>query len=190
MKKTSLFAVAAVLTLTACGTSNKGFQSPSDSQDVREIGYGSVPKDKLSYAVSSYDMDENVKNGYSDIFEYMRGRCPGVQIGPSTPGTMPHVVIRGTGSINSSTEPLYIVDGVETLDISNISPIDVQSINVLKDASSAIYGVRGANGVILITTKTAYNKQKAENAAHRAELEAARAERKAAKEAKKAAKQQ
>ena len=63
------------------------------------------------------------------------------------------IIIRGVGSINSSNDPLILVDGSEITDLSTINPNDVKSVNVLKDASSSIYGVRGANGVILITTK-------------------------------------
>jgi len=66
---------------------------------------------------------------------------------------MKRIIIRGIGSINSSNDPLILVDGSEITDLSTINPNDVKSVDVLKDASSSIYGVRGANGVILITTK-------------------------------------
>ena len=63
------------------------------------------------------------------------------------------IQIRGISSVNSSTEPLILVDGVEVRDLSNINPMDVESIDVLKDASASIYGVRGANGVIIVKLK-------------------------------------
>ena len=66
---------------------------------------------------------------------------------------MKRIIIRGIGSINSSNDPMILVDGSEITDLSTINPNDVKSVDVLKDASSSIYGVRGANGVILITTK-------------------------------------
>ena len=75
---------------------------------------------------------------------------PGVQIGPGNT-----ITIRGINSINSSTEPLILLDGVEISSLDDVNPYDVYSVDVLKDASSSIYGLRGANGVILITTKGA-----------------------------------
>ena len=85
---------------------------------------------------------------YTDMYEYLRGRVPGVAV-----GTDNSITIRGVNSINLSTEPLILLDGVAITDLSTINPMDVQSVDVLKDASSSIYGARGANGVILITTK-------------------------------------
>ena len=85
---------------------------------------------------------------YSDMYEYLQGRVPGLQVTPDK-----RIIIRGIGSINSSTEPLILVDGAEVSDLSTINPHDVKTVDVLKDGSSSIYGVRGANGVILITTK-------------------------------------
>ena len=73
---------------------------------------------------------------------------PGIQVRPDNT-----IVIRGVGTFMASTDPLVLVDGVEIGDISTINPHDVYSVDVLKDASTAIYGVKGANGVILITTK-------------------------------------
>ena len=109
----------------------------------------------LDYAYVAFDVKEDEMVGYSNIFDYLRGKVPGVQIGTAGPGGMPSVTIRGASSFNASTEPLYILDGSEVKDISNISPNDIASVEVLKDASSSIYGVRGANGVIIIKTKSA-----------------------------------
>jgi TonB-dependent SusC/RagA subfamily outer membrane receptor len=74
----------------------------------------------------------------------IKGEVPGVQVNGTS------ITIRGTGSIMSSTEPLFIVDGIAVNQISDISPVEVKSIEVLKGASASIYGSRGANGVILI----------------------------------------
>src|SRR5690606_34245196 len=85
----------------------------------------------------------------------VQGKVPGVVVNNSgAPGAAPSVSIRGLGSISNS-DPLYVVDGVITNDITYLNPADIQNISILKDASSsAIYGIRAANGVIIITTKT------------------------------------
>ncbi len=92
----------------------------------------------------------------------LQGKVAGVQITSSgQPGSLPQVTIRGAGSILGGANPLYVVDGIWTDDITNINTADILSMDVLKDASSAsIYGVRGANGVILITTRQGSGKMK------------------------------
>ena len=117
---------------------------------------------------------------YSDIFEMIRGKVPGVTVGQAGPGQMPNIVIRGIGTNSGQTQPLFIVDGLQTENIASIRPEDVDSIDIIKDGTSAIYGMQGANGVIMITTKSA-----ARQAA--AQAEAAKAARAAKKEARKAA---
>ena len=118
---------------------------------------------------------------YNDIFEMIRGKVPGVTVGQAGPGQMPSIVIRGIGTNSGQTQPLFVVDGVQTDNIASINPEDVDSIDIIKDGTSAIYGMQGANGVILITTKSA-----ARQAA--AQAEAAKAARAAKKAATKAAK--
>ena len=85
---------------------------------------------------------------YSDIYEYLRGKVPGVEI----VGTS--IRIRGINT-TGNTDALIILDGMEVSDISDINPSDVKSVEVLKDAASTIYGMRGANGVVIIKTKGA-----------------------------------
>ncbi len=85
---------------------------------------------------------------YSNMYDYLRGRVPGVQVTSDN-----KILIRGVNSINLSTDPLIILDGSEINDLSVINPNDVDSVTVLKDGSASIYGVRGANGVIIITTR-------------------------------------
>ena len=117
----------------------------------------------------------------------MRSRVPGVVIGDASAGGTPSIIIRGENSVNSSNQPLIMLDGMETDDISGLSPLDVASISVLKDASASIYGSRGGNGVILITTKSAKLAAEQEAAYQRearAAARAARAERKAARKNK------
>ena len=165
-------AVLLVPGLCACGASREAAQSFEDDEVV-SVGYGSARKQDLSYAVSSVKMDENELT-YSNMYEYLRGKVPGVVVGAGNT-----IQIRGINSINASTEPLVIFDGVEC-DLSNINPNDVYSVDVLKDASSSIYGVRGANGVIIVTSKAAYQMQAAAEEAKRK----AREEKKAARAAK------
>lgn len=119
------------------------------------IGYGEADSRDLPYSVSSVKSEDNVF--YANMYDFLRGKVAGVQI-----GTDNAIYIRGKGTFNSSSEPLILVDGVEISDLSTINPQDVYSVDVLKDASSAIYGIKGANGVILITTKKG---QHAENPA-------------------------
>lgn len=115
---------------------------------------------------------------YADIFEYMRGKVPGVQIGQAGPGETPRIIIRGIGTNSDQTQPLFIVDGMETDNIASIDPENIYGIDIIKDGTAAIYGMRGANGVIVVTTKGAMM-------AAEAEAEARRVARQAKKEAKK-----
>ncbi len=106
--------------------------------------------------------DELVKQPVLTATQALQGKVAGVQvISSGQPGGQPQVIIRGSGSILAGGNPLYIVDGIWTDDITNINTADIATIDVLKDASAcSIYGVRGANGVILITTKQGSGKIK------------------------------
>ena len=121
---------------------------------------------------------------YNDIFEMIRGRVPGVTVGQAGPGQMPSIVIRGIGTNSGQTQPLFVVDGVQTDNIASINPDDVAEIDIIKDGTSAIYGMQGANGVIIITTKTAQMQAEAQAQAAKAAKAAKKAE-KAAKKKKK-----
>ena len=121
------------------------------SRDSVNVGYGYTRKSKLTNSVSSVDMDNNLVASYSDIGEYLQGRVPGLTVIKS--GQKYRFLIRGVSTINGTSEPLLIVDGVEVSDISYLHPRDIKSVEVLKDSSSSIYGARGAYGVILITTR-------------------------------------
>lgn len=121
------------------------------------VGYGKAKKKDLTGSVSSIGKDNlNLGGTVSNVGQALQGRASGVQVQQNSyaPGTSPSIVIRGGNSINNSNAPLYVVDGFITSTGASISPNDIENIQVLKDASStAIYGARGANGVILITTK-------------------------------------
>ncbi|MBT1685811.1 SusC/RagA family TonB-linked outer membrane protein [Dawidia soli] len=123
--------------------------------DVVVIGYGVVKKSDLTGAVSSVRGADLTKVPAVSPMQALQGKVAGVQVSSSTgaPGAAPVVRIRGQGTFNDSS-PIYVVDGVIVQDIDFLNAGDIESMEVLKDASStAIYGARGANGVILITTK-------------------------------------
>ena len=127
-------------------------------QEVVAIGYGTMKKSDLTGAVTSVSADQLLKAPVAGIDQALQGRAAGVTVttGSGQPGEAATIRIRGIGSAIGGNDPLYVVDGVITdNDISFLSPNDIQSMEILKDASAtAIYGSRGANGVILITTKT------------------------------------
>lgn len=124
-------------------------------EEVVVIGYGSVQKSDLTGAVGSVDTEQIQKFATLDAAKAIQGKVAGVQVtgNSGAPGAGSSIRVRGVGSF-ANADPLYVVDGFITKDISNISPNDIQNMEVLKDASAtAIYGSRGANGVIIITTK-------------------------------------
>lgn len=126
--------------------------------EVVVIGYGSSKKSDLTGAVTSVKMNDIKDVPAYSVDNAMQGRVAGAEIMSTTgePGATTTIRIRGTRSVEASNEPLIVVDGVvdAIADLNDISPEDIESITVLKDASStAIYGARGANGVILVTTR-------------------------------------
>jgi TonB-dependent starch-binding outer membrane protein SusC len=127
----------------------------SNLNEVVVIGYGTVRKKDLTGAVSSIKGSELKAEGMINVSRAMQGKMPGVTIETSggDPGSGTRILVRGVGTMRTQS-PLYIVDGVQVGGINNISPADIESIDVLKDASAAaIYGSRAANGVALITTR-------------------------------------
>lgn len=120
------------------------------------IGYGTVKRGNLSGAVAKVDSEKLENRDNSNIASALQGMLAGVEVRTNSgaPGSSVSMSIRGVASVNAESQPLYVVDGVLVDDISDVNPSDIASIEVLKDASSAaIYGSRGANGVIIITTK-------------------------------------
>ena len=140
-------------------TTNLHIILTEDTQILNEVvvvGYGSQKKANLSGSVSAVNFDEIVQVPVSNTSTMLQGRMPGVTIisGGGTTGekTDPTINIRGIGTLGN-TNPMVIIDGMES-SLSNVAPNDIESVTVLKDAASAsIYGVRAANGVILVTTK-------------------------------------
>jgi len=130
-------------------------QSSKLMEQVVLVGYGSARKKDLTGSSASVKGADIVNIPALTATQAIQGKVAGVQITSSgAPGSTPTVRIRGTGSILGGADPLYVVDGIITNDIRNINSADILSIDLLKDASStAIYGARAANGVVLITTK-------------------------------------
>jgi TonB-dependent SusC/RagA subfamily outer membrane receptor len=130
MKQIVVFLVA-VMTLAACSAQ----RMPYNTKDPSEVN--SKSKIKTSNAEVT---------GYTNIYDYLRGKVPGLIV----EGT--DVFIRGIGTFNGAKAPMFIVDGVEVQSIANVNPQDVESVEVIKDASASIYGFRAANGVVKINT--------------------------------------
>ncbi|WP_346857201.1 TonB-dependent receptor plug domain-containing protein [uncultured Draconibacterium sp.] len=123
---------------------------PGEKSKEYAIGYGYVKDAEKLNAVAQLTSKQMDFSQYSDIYDLIRGRFAGVQVQSNG-----DIIIRGVNSINLSSAALIVLDGI-TVDqsvLSSISPTNVKSINILKDGSSAIYGARGANGVVLIETK-------------------------------------
>ena len=125
--------------------------------EVVVIGYGTVAKKDLTGSVSSVSAKQLESIPVSSATEALQGKMAGVSISTAegSPDADVKIRVRGGGSLSQDNSPLYIVDGFPVSSISDIAPTDIESVDVLKDASStAIYGARGANGVIIITTKS------------------------------------
>jgi TonB-linked SusC/RagA family outer membrane protein len=125
-------------------------------QEVIAIGYGTARRSEITGAVGVARGEDLLKQPSVNPLQSLAGKVPGVNIFSNSgrPSGQNRVIIRGMGTINASTQPLYVVDGIQVSDINDLNPNDIVSIEVLKDASSAaIYGARGSNGVLLITTK-------------------------------------
>jgi len=136
------------------------------------VGYGQMKKSDLTAAITSVKSEDLIKTSITSIDQGLQGRAAGVVVTniSGQPGAGTSIRIRGTSSVMGTNEPLYVIDGIPVISggassgamntpplnpMALMNPNDVESIEVLKDASAtAIYGARGANGVILVTTKT------------------------------------
>ena len=125
--------------------------------EVVVIGYGTAKKSDLTGATAQIKPEALTSSVVGNALESLQGKAAGVAVfNDNKPGASPSIRVRGSGSITASNEPLYVVDGFPLMDgnISDLNPSDIESMEILKDASStAIYGSRGANGVVMITTK-------------------------------------
>jgi len=131
-------------------------ESVTGLNEVVVIGYGTVQKKDLTTAVSVVKVDDVGVKNMPTLTQAIEGKVAGVRVTQASgnPSGNFSIQIRGATSITSSNDPLYVVDGISTDDIGAINPSDIESMQILKDASScAIYGARAANGVVLITTK-------------------------------------
>lgn len=128
-----------------------------DTVEIVAIGYGSMRKSDLTGAISSISSDELVKGTITSTEQVLQGKIAGLVVTQDTgdPSSGSSLRLRGGTSLTASNSPLIVVDGVAGVDINVVQPSDIKSIDILKDASAtAIYGSRGANGVIIITTKS------------------------------------
>lgn len=137
-----------------------------DSEELEEvvvIGYGSLSKKEVSSSIVQVDSKNFVKGPMNNPMEMLNGKVAGLTVNSTSaadPNASSSLQIRGAGSLSGSNEPLYVIDGIAGGDIRNLSSQDIESITVLKDAASAaIYGTRGANGVVLVTTKKGSSEQ-------------------------------
>lgn len=141
------------------GKNELAIQLKEDAQAIEEVvvvGYGSVKKSNLTGALSSVKMDEVPQVATTSVSNLLIGRVPGLSIRQTSasPNGSYDMVIRGSASIEAGNTPLYVIDGFPGGDINAINPGDIESVEVLKDASAtSIYGARASNGVILINTK-------------------------------------
>ena len=132
--KRILYLLPVLLLACSCGASRHGGVRPETDLETNSVSH----------------VDMKNAETYLNIYEYLRGRVPGVEV----VGTS--IRIRGINT-TGNTDALIILDGMETSDISDLSPLDVESVEVLKDSAAAIYGMRGANGVVIIKTKGSHN---------------------------------
>lgn len=125
--------------------------------------------------------DPKEKTQYSTVFDLLRNE-PGVVVGPAGTGSMPKIFIRGISTNSDQTQPLFVVDGIITDDVTYLQPEDIYSIEVIKDGTAASYGMRGQNGVIIFKTKSAAESERRlaeqQKEMRQAAREARRAERK------------
>ena len=125
---------------------NSKYISPEQGK-IYDYGYGKVSKKSTTSSFGKVEEDVLSKDSYTDIYQMIKGRVPGVFVSNKT------ITIRGPSSIQAQGNPLFVVDGVETHSIDYLNPRDVKSISVLKGSSAAIYGSKGSMGVIVITLK-------------------------------------
>lgn len=146
-------------TISVRGQTNFRITLTEDEQQLEEvivIGYGTAKKNNVTSAVSKMDSKSIENRPMARAETALQGQLAGVTVRTTTgePGADMQIRVRGAASVNASSDPLYVVDGVPITTLSGLNPADIESIEVLKDAaSSAIYGSRGSNGVVIVTTK-------------------------------------
>ncbi|HOI87946.1 MAG TPA: TonB-dependent receptor [Lentimicrobium sp.] len=135
--------------------------SASMLDEVVVVGYGSAKRLDLTGSITTVKAKDLAYQAVANPAQALQGKVAGVQVTNSgSPGSAPDIRIRGLGTVSASSAPLYVVDGILTNDISYLGTNDIENITFLKDASSsAIYGVRAANGVIIVTTKRSQSRE-------------------------------
>lgn len=128
-------------------------------KEVLVVGYGTQSRETTTTAITKLDEKALESIPYTNAAAAMQGTLPGVRVQSTSgqPGATPRVIVRGGASIinNNGATPLYVIDGIQRAEMDNINPEDIESLQVLKDAAStAIYGARGSNGVVIVTTKS------------------------------------
>ncbi len=170
-----------ILTLVLLLAAGCGGSKNLTADDSGNRGYNDGFMKSETHGVQHLEMQDAEAMTYRSFEDYVQSRVGGVEIDGNG-----NLVIRGMGTFNGNSKPLILMDGSEIQNTDDINPNDIYSVDVLKDASStATYGIRGANGVILITSKAAQHAKEVEREAKKREKEAAKAARKAAKDAKK-----
>ncbi|WP_345233595.1 TonB-dependent receptor [Olivibacter ginsenosidimutans] len=137
-------------------------ESVNDLSEVVIVGYSAQRKENITGSVATVSSEELHDVTSPNVSNLLQGKVAGLSANSGTgkPGELPTVRIRGVSSISASQNPIWVVDGVIQPDVPNLNPQDIETISVLKDASSAaLYGSRGANGVVVVTTKTAKAEQ-------------------------------
>ena len=132
---------------------NVSGSSKIQDNEVVNIGYGTVRKRDAASGTTTVDFQDSPYASFQNIYDMIRGRFPGVEVSGTS------IRIMGSSSLNVSTEPLFVVDGVIVNSIDDISPQNVKSIEVLKGPDATVYGTRGANGVIIITRLSGKDKK-------------------------------
>ncbi len=134
---------------------NDSIAFSNEMQEVVVIGYGTRKAGAITGSVAQVKAADIVRTPAQSAIQAIQGKAAGVNIVTNDePGGQPSIRIRGLGTVTSSRDPLYVIDGVESFGLNGLSPTDIATIDILKDASSlAIYGQKGANGVVIITTK-------------------------------------
>lgn len=149
MKTISLIVLLPLLAASCSVARQDNHYDNSYGDEVIDLGYSKARRDAVTGAVSKVKPD-NIRT-YNNIYEFLDGRVPGLYVQGET------IRIRGINSITGSNDPLILVDGMEFNDVSALNPNEIESVDVLKDGTASIYGVRGSNGVILIKLKTGHD---------------------------------
>jgi len=170
-------AIAGIMMFTGCGSARQTTITDDSDEETLTAGYGGVSRKANAFSASEVESIETDAN-FSNIYDYLRNKVPGVYVSQSSDGGTPSIEVRGQKSIFDSNEPLILLDGAEWPDVSTIRPEDIHSVRVLKGAAASEYGSRGGNGVIMFKTIFAHETEMREAEARKAEKQAKKAARK------------